>query len=505
MISKELSDAREYEAREGAAVPGEARPVYHFSPRIGWLNDPNGFSFYKGQYHLFYQYHPYNSFWGPMHWGHAVSDDLLSWEYLPAVLAPDTDYDGEGCFSGSAVTMSDGRQLIMYTGCATYGKDPDGRWRETQCIAVGDGQDYEKYENNPVLKDEDLPEEGDIYEFRDPYIWTLSDGSYRAVVSNASNSETKASQIALYRSDDGFHWERSKILFEDFLKIGFMWECPNFFELDGQQVLIASPMNMEEEEANGSIRFPKGNNVCYILGDYNEETETFTPHRESPERFASYHPVDRGLDFYAPQVKIMPDGRRILIGWMQDPNMANRHDKEIRVFGQMTIPRELSIIGGRLCQKPVKELEKYRRDKEVLQDIVIGDEEIALEGISGRSLDLELDLQSEDCSEMQIRFAKNDKFYTELRWRPDQSVITIDRSNSGQSDEISKRRPSGVYCPDGHIRLRILLDRWSAEVFVNNGETVISATYYTDPDAQDITFRADGKVKMDVTAYKIAF
>ena len=136
MVSKELAAAREYEEREGAKVSREERPAYHFSPRIGWLNDPNGLSFFEGKYHLFYQYHPYNSWWGPMYWGHAVSDDLISWEYLPAAMAPDTEYDGAGCFSGSAMILPDGRHLLMYTGCSPVGMDAEGRWRQTQCVAT---------------------------------------------------------------------------------------------------------------------------------------------------------------------------------------------------------------------------------------------------------------------------------------------------------------------------------------------------------------------------------
>ena len=109
-----LQKARAYEAEHGAAIPPAERPAYHMTPYVGWLNDPNGFSYYKGQYHQFYQYNPYDVRWAPMHWGHAVSTDLLHWEYLPCALAPDSPVDnGPGCFSGSATEMDDGKQLLM--------------------------------------------------------------------------------------------------------------------------------------------------------------------------------------------------------------------------------------------------------------------------------------------------------------------------------------------------------------------------------------------------------
>src|SRR5699024_10115923 len=104
MMRRSLQEARTYEEMAGKKIADTSRPLFHLSPRAGWMNDPNGFSFYNGEYHLFYQYHPYNSHWGPMHWGHAVSKDLLHWKYLPAALAPDMEYDRDGCFSGSALT-----------------------------------------------------------------------------------------------------------------------------------------------------------------------------------------------------------------------------------------------------------------------------------------------------------------------------------------------------------------------------------------------------------------
>ena len=114
-MSEMLEKARKYEDEQGKQIKAEDRPAFHISPYVGWMNDPNGFSYYRGEYHLFYQYNPYDTHWDSMHWGHVVSKDLLHWEYLPAALAPDEDYDKIGCFSGSAIELDDGRQLLMYT------------------------------------------------------------------------------------------------------------------------------------------------------------------------------------------------------------------------------------------------------------------------------------------------------------------------------------------------------------------------------------------------------
>ena len=172
MISQTLREARKYEDTMETRITAEERPEYHLCARVGWMNDPNGFSYYKGEYHLFYQYHPYDSVWGPMHWGHAVSKDLLHWDYLPAALAPDSVYDKDGCFSGSSVELPDGRQLLLYTGVVKQ-QQPDGGFKEiqTQCVATGDGRDYEKYAANQVLKEKDLPMGGRRYDFQDPKVW----------------------------------------------------------------------------------------------------------------------------------------------------------------------------------------------------------------------------------------------------------------------------------------------------------------------------------------------
>ena len=545
MISKELQHVREYEERGSALVTGEERPVFHFSPRIGWLNDPNGFSYYKGEYHLFYQYHPYSSYWGPMHWGHAVSDDMISWKYLPAAMAPDTEYDWAGCFSGTAITLPDGRQLLMYTGCGDNSKDPlkKGRWLQTQCVAVSEEQEdgsieYVKHEGNPVIKEKDLPEHCDAYEFRDPYIWRSPDGTYRALAAAGRTGEIgedgnylheKGTQLLLFRSDDCFSWEYEKVLFEDHHKIGVMWECPNFFKLDGKQILIASPMDMhaEADEAIGSVRFPQGSNVCCIAGEYDEETDTFTPD-------GGYEPVDIGLDFYAPQVMEAPDGRRIMIGWMQDPKNGNFADAQedlsrpgllyavpmdhpdgyvhgaegAHTFGQMTVPRELSYRDGKLYQWPVREFCEYRKDRLDYDGVLLKDEERSFDGISGRAIELEIEIAPCEVGaalyrEFTLDFAKDKDHFIRFSYKPARSLITIDRSRSGQCSEITARRSYRAKYADGSLSLRILIDKWSAEVFVNGGEQAMSLTYYTPIEADEITFSADGIVAMDIVAYHI--
>ena len=545
MISDTLKQVREFEKQESAQISKEQRPVYHFSPYTGWLNDPNGFSFYRGQYHLFYQNHPFSSYWGPMHWGHAVSSDLINWEYKPCAMAPDTDYDGSGCFSGTAITLEDGRQLLMYTGCGSNEEDPlnKGRWLQTQCVAVSEEQadgsvEYVKYEANPVIGAEDLPEDCDAYEFRDPYIWRTSDGSYRAVVAAGRTGEIgddgnyhseEGTLLLVYKSIDGFKWEYDRELFKDHRRIGVMWECPNFFELDGKQILIASPMDMEAEadEAIGSVRFPQGSNVCCIAGTYDEESGRFTPD-------GGYEPVDIGLDFYAPQVMKTPDGRTVMIGWMQDPkhgNYANAQDglsrpgllyavpvdypdgyihgaEGTRIFGQMTIPRELKYKNGKLYQWPVRELREYRKDKLEYSEIRLKNETRSFDGISGRSLELDIELASPEegaplYRDFSIRFAQDEEHFIQLSYNPGRSLITIDRSRSGQSSNITARRSSRVTYNRGRLSLRILIDKWSAEVFINGGEQVISTTFYTPIEAEGISFAADGEVLLDMTAYRL--
>lgn len=492
MINQKLLFARAYEKEAGAEIPAEARPKFHLTPCVGWTNDPNGFSFYDGKFHLFYQSNPYDTIWDSMHWGHAVSRDLLRWEYLPCAMAPDEPYDDFGVFSGTALTMPDGKQLLMYTGVRKEGGD-HGLDIQTQCVAVGDGQNYHKYEKNPVIDVEDLPEGMSRHDFRDPKIWQEGDGTYRCVV--GSCREDRSGAILQYRSKDGFAWEFESILIENNNRFGRMWECPDFFTLDGKQVLICSPQDMLPE----GFEYHNGNGTLCLIGRVDETKKHFT--------YDHHQAVDYGIDFYAPQTALTPDGRRVMIGWMQNWDACDQQGaKERGWFGQMTLPREITIENDRLYQRPIRELEQYRTNKVEHKNILL-DGTTTLEGIQGRTVDMEITIRPKDKEKsfrkFSIYFAQNQQFRTAVNFDPYESVLKLDRKYSGSRRAFINQRRALVNTNDGELKLRIILDRFSAEVFINDGEQTMTATIMTDLIADDISFCADGQVEMDITKYDL--
>ncbi len=507
------NDIIEYEHSSAGKLPACDRPVFHLTPPIGWMNDPNGFSWYEGRYHLFYQYYPFDTCWGPVSWGHAVSRDLLRWEQLPPALVPDQDYDCGGCFSGTAVQLDDGRQMLMYTGYVPVPGDPEHRGVQSQCIAFGDGLGYEKYEGNPVITDRDLPQGGDRYEFRDPKLKREKDGSFRVLVANHNRS--RGAQILQYASGDGLHWSFDRVLAQNRTpggaekdRLGWMWECPDDFRLNDRRILIASAMDVDAEDAGaaGISAYPDRKTCFCMIG---EETA------DGGFREIAHHPLDQGFDFYAGQSMQAPDGRRILIGWMQDPDTAEHRGIDFPVNGQMSLPRQLELKEDRLLQWPVAELDQRRADPVIHKGLRLEGElpeGIRLEGVSGRLVDMEVSIrpcEKEPCRKIGIRFAARgqgpgaDSLYTELTFEPESAQVTLDRSHAGPGHTERTRRQIKVRQRGGKLDIRLVLDRLSAEVFINNGEQVMSAVIYTDRTAEDIIFFTDGVAMVDIAKYRI--
>ncbi len=464
----------------------QERPAFHVTPPVGWLNDPNGFSVYGDQIHLFYQFYPYEPKWGPMHWGHQVTEDLIRWTDCPTALAPDCTYDQYGCFSGSAVETEEGHVLI-YTG-VTKELMEDGTEVEyqNQCIAVGDGITYEKDGQNPVLCGSLLPQGFSRKDFRDPKVWR-EDGIYYLVA--GSRDENGNGQVVLCSSENLKSWKYEGVIAHNDGTIGKMWECPDFFSLDGRQILICSPQNMR---ASG-YEFHNGHNSLYFLGDYSQSDHVF----QKGEPVS----LDYGLDFYAPQTVLLPDGRRIMIGWMQSWDTVLIPDGQAW-NGMMTLPRELSVRDDVVIQSPVRELERYRVSRVALQDQRISGT-CRLPGIGGRCLDLTVKLGAGTYREFCMDVAHNEHYTTSYTYQADRQLITVDRTYSGIDRDMVCQRTMKVRNPKRPLSLRFIMDRNSIELFVNDGEQVSSTVIFTPEEADEILFSCDGEVSVDVEQYEI--
>ena len=488
MITQTLTDARNCEETEGSAIPSEKRPLFHLCPRVGWMNDPNGFSWHGGMYHLFYQYYPYKKVWGPMHWGHAVSRDLLHWEYLPAAIAPDNPLDADGCFSGSAEELPDGRQFLIYTGVMPQGMN----YVQTQLLAIEENGEYVKYEGNPVIGQDLLPSGTNGHDFRDPKVWKEPDGTYACVT--VDKREDGLGRVLYFTSPDAVHWTFRSILAENPGTLGKMWECPDFFELDGKYVLLVSPMDMRRNET-----YYNGNgNVC-LIGSLDKEKMLFMPE--------SNQPVDCGIDFYATQSILSQDGRRIMIAWMQNWDTVQYFGENIPWAGQMTVPRELHIKNGRLFQTPIRELDSLRRDPVSYEGVLICGEEI-LKGISGRTIDLLAEIrpaESGSLKSFEIRMAEKGDTCILLTYDAEEQKLRFDRSNSGTTRNVVHERECRLVSHGETLSLRIILDRYSCEVFINGGEQTMSHVFFTDLDYDGISFKARGKALVNITKYDLSF
>ena len=307
-----------------------ARPRLHFTPPRGWLNDPNGLITWRDRHHLFYQHNPNGIEHGDIHWGHAISEDLLEWRHLPEALAPDPDGpDRDGCFSGDAI-VHDGAPALVYSGnrgghqlpCLAFAIDPDELTTWT------------KYPGNPVIS---APPAGFGRDgFRDHCVWREDGGYYQLI---ASSTDDGRGAVLLYRSTDLAGWEYlGPLLVSPDDSLGRMWECPDFFPLGDSWVLLVSMIGGVWDRS-----------VAYFTGDYSDRT---------------FHPrvrgrLDWGSRFYAPQTFLDRDGRRVVLGWL--------HERTSEVEGSdwcgwMSLPRVLTLADhGLLRSQPLPALAGRRR------------------------------------------------------------------------------------------------------------------------------------------------
>ncbi|KRF13639.1 glycoside hydrolase family 32 protein [Paenibacillus sp. Soil787] len=458
---------------------------YHLMPPAGWMNDPNGLIYFNDEYHVFYQHYPYEPKWGPMHWGHAKSKDLVNWEHLPVALAPSEIYDmgetgGYGCWSGSAVD-NNGVLTLIYTGHVD-GRTPS----EVQCIATStDGVNFNKAAVNPVIAG--APEEGG-FGFRDPKVWQ-HDGVWYMVIGYGKDGLGKA---LLYKSSDLRDWSYIGVAAEGDGTMGDMWECPDLFPLGSgdDHVLVISPMNM------GTTK------TMYLTGKLSYDSGIFD------YRYAER--LDYGFDFYAPQTFVDGQGRRILIGWM---NMwgAQMPEQEHGWMGAFTLPRELTLSeDGTLRIEPVEELKSIRGTHHRVSKLSISaDTEVPLAEIHGDALELIAVFNTNQLAGdaefgLLLRCSEDGSENTEVSYSAVDRKLRVDRNLSG-TGEAGVSEVDLNPLEDGRIKLQLFIDRSSVELFANNGMKTVTNRIYPKPDSLGIKlFARNGEAYLEsLDAWKL--
>lgn len=455
------------------------RLKYHVIPPTGLLNDPNGFIQIYGEYHLFYQFHPFNTAHGLKYWAHVKSKDLVDWQECPIALAPSQWYETHGCYSGSAVN-NHGELTLIYTGNV---KDKEGNRETYQCLATSkDGIGFKKYENNPVIQKQP---EGYTSHFRDPKVWK-KDGMWYMVI--GAQTINKEGRVLLFKSVDLKDWslvgEVAGSGINNLNNFGYMWECPDLFNLKGRDVLITCPQGLDQQGDLYNNIYQSG----YFVGTLDYETGKLS--------HGKFTELDRGFEFYAPQTTVDNKGRRILIAWMGLPEEENHPTTEHAWIHAMTIPRVIELSGDKLYQKPVEEFKSLRRNEVHYSNIIIEDDEIELENINGDVIELLIELETEDAVEygVRLRCSEDGREETVFCYNRELEKLELNRERSGKSLRGIRR------CDLDYkrtLKLNIFIDTSSIEAFINDGEEVFSSRIYPDKDSRKIKFFAkDGSMKI---------
>jgi beta-fructofuranosidase len=447
--------ARGVPGSKAAADP--QRPRYHLMPPANWMNDPNGPIYWQGQYHMFYQYNPNGAFWGDMHWGHAVSKDMVHWRHLPVALAPTPGGpDKDGVFSGCAV-IDNGVPTVIYTGV-----NP-----EVQCIATSDDgmATWKKYAGNPVIAGP--PEGMHVTGFRDPAVWKEGDSWLMAL---GSGFRGNGGAVLFYESKDLRKWNYLHPLItgrmagttsaKDPVDSGEMWECPDFFPLDSKHMLILSTQRV----------------VKYMLGRYQDRQ--FVAETEGGVDFGSY---------YAARTMTNTGQRRVLWGWITE-GRSPEAQREAGWSGAISLPRELSLQGSRVIFRPAADVEQLRGRR-------LGPE------ASGDCLEVIAEIDPGDARKagLKLRAAPDGSEQTLVYYDRVVHRLIVDRSKSSLDSRADRAPQSGplLLAPGEPLRLRVFLDRSVIEIFANERACLTARVYPVGPHSVGLGLFAEaGKAEL---------
>lgn len=474
-----LSDARNYTLKYKDTVNDRYRHTYHLMPTIGWMNDPNGFVYYDGYYHLFYQHNPYSSSWDTMYWGHAISKDLIKWTDASIALAPDKSYDKNGVFSGGAVVDGD-KMHLLYTAVGETGV-------QQQALATSfDGVSFTKRNMNPVI-DSSMRLNSRITDFRDPYLFVKDDVYYALI---GGKLEGEGGQLLLYSSSDLLNWKTIGSIYSSTITGSGMFECPNYAYMDGKDIIITSPQSIRDAD---KASYQNIHSVTYQIGNLDFENGIFTNDNgvDYMEEF------DKGFDFYATQI-YQEEDRTIMLAWM---NMWSRsYPSAIDGYaGEVTLPRELELKDNHIYQKPIQEIQNYYQNETILNEIESNNNEIKLD-INGDKihLNVEIDVLNLNGGKAGFKLLQSENESTNIYYDDFLGMVVFDRRNSGvdidsfDDDGELNVRYARIEPIDNKIKFEIFVDVSSVELFINDGYYTMSGLVFPTEAGKDISFFTEG-------------
>lgn len=452
-LQAQIKQAETLQARRPA---DHWRPRLHLAPPTGFLNDPNGLCYFRGLWHIFFQYAPFCAQGGLKCWGHWTSPDLLKWTYQGTPLLPDEPFDCHGVYSGCAFV--DGKQLhLFYSGNIVRDGIPERAFTVVHTVSE-DGFSFSA--KQPVILPNEYPSSVSC-QIRDPKVWQ-ENGEYHMVL--GAQTFNKNGALLLYTSLDLNHWKFDRVE-EPAIPFGYMWECPDVFSLipGGRRYLSISPQGVAAEPGRYANIFQS---VWTIFDN--------SPHFE-------YTEWDKGFDFYAPQTFAAPDGRRILYGWMGIDALSGYTNPTIEYGWQhaLTLPRVITSQNGVLCQMPPSELESLRLAQYT--------------GVRQLKVPLPLELHLENHSN--AAFALNIGG-VRFAFSPASQQLCLsfaDGSGCGRTERIANT--------DTCLSLRAWVDTSSIEIFIENGQTVFTTRFYPQPGPLPLAL--DAAADSNLTVWKL--
>jgi fructan beta-fructosidase len=447
------------------------RPQFHFSPKEKWMNDPNGMVYFNDEYHLFYQYHPLGTTWGPMHWGHAVSKDMIHWEHLPIALYPD---ELGAIFSGSAVVdwknstgffeENEPGLVAIYTSAGTYPASDRPLQQQSLAYSKDNGRTWVKYEGNPVLSDVN------ITDYRDPKVfWHEETNKWVMVLATGQT-------ITIYTSLNLKEWQFASEFGHTAGSHDGVWECPDLFKL---------PVNGEQDKwimivsIGDNGQSAEGSRTQYFIGQF-DGTTFVNDHDDSTILWLDY-----GRDNYAGvSWSDIQDGRRIYLGWMSNWRYANQVPTETW-RSAMTLPRELSLAttkaGIRLFQKPVAEVRTIRKETESHPAIAVESGSTVSIPFTNALMEITLDFEKVSSSQFGMIIQHSEQEKTVIGYNAVEEKLFVDRTLSGEhsfSTSFPAIQEAPLKLDHQRLKLQLFLDTSSIEVFANNGEAAITSLLF---------------------------